>query len=40
MVKVPLDDFNACDEFFVLVVKSDILAATMKMLEISDVDVL
>ena len=37
MVKIPLDDFNACDNFFVLVAKSHLLAAAMKMLEISDV---
>lgn len=37
VVKVPLDDFNACDDFFVLVVKSHIVAAAMQMLGISDV---
>ena len=38
MVKVPLDDFNACDDFFVLVVKSHILAAAMEMLGMASVN--
>ena len=39
-MKVPLDNFNACDDFFVLVVKSHILTAAMQMLgmaEVSDI---
>jgi hypothetical protein len=36
-VKKPLDNFNACDDFFVLVVKCHILTAAMKMLEMDDV---
>lgn len=36
MVKVPFDDFNACDDLFVLVVKSHIVAAAMEMLGMSD----
>ena len=35
VVKKPLDDFNACDDFFVLVVKCHVIAAAMKMLNMS-----
>ncbi len=38
VVQRPLDNFNACDDFFVLVVHAHILAAAMKMLGISDVN--
>ena len=34
VVKKPLDNFNACDDFFVLVVKCHILTAAMEMVEI------
>ena len=36
-MKRPLDGFNACDDFFVLVVKSHVLAATMQLLVMTDV---
>ncbi len=38
VVKQPLDNFNACDDFFVLVVKSHILAAAMEMLGMVDLN--
>ena len=34
----PKDDFRACDDFFVLVVKSHILAAAMKVLNIESLN--
>ena len=37
VVKKPLDNFNACDDFFVLVVKAHIISAAMEMLEMPDV---
>ena len=37
-MKKPLDNFNACDDFFVLVVKCHILTAAMEMLEMEDVN--
>ena len=36
-MKRPLDGFNACDDFFVLVVKSHVLAVTMQLLGMTDV---
>lgn len=37
VVKKPLDNFNACDDFLVLVVKCHILTAAIKMLKMGDV---
>ena len=37
-MKKPLDNFNACDDFFVLVVKAHILVAAMKTLGMNDVN--
>ena len=36
MVKVPLDNFNACDDFFVLAIKCHILSAAMKMMSMDN----
>lgn len=38
VVKVPLDNFNACDDFFVLVVNCLILTAGTKMMEMESMD--
>ena len=35
MVKHPLDNFNACDDFFILIVKCHILAAAMGILKMT-----
>ena len=37
VVKEPLDNLNACDDFFVLVVKSHILMAAMQMFGMADI---
>ena len=38
VVRKPIDNFNACDDFFVLVVKSHIVAAAMEVLGIKAVN--
>ena len=38
MVRKPLDDFNACDDFFVLVVKAHILTAAMELLGMTEIN--
>ena len=37
-VKDPKTDFNACDDFFVLVISCHIIAATLAMLKMESVD--
>ena len=33
VTKKPIDSFDACEDFFVLVIEAHIVAATMKLLE-------
>lgn len=38
VVKVPLDNFNACEDFFVLAIKCHILSAAMKMMSMKSLE--
>ncbi len=37
-MKIPLDNFNACDDFFVMVIDALILTAGMKMMKMDNLD--